>query len=379
MRTSRLCALIAVLFSLVFCSDKSSESVYPAVIEIIDSVKTVKNPDFPRDGIVSDVLVEELSIGLDEGPEEYMFNRPFDVKVAEDGSIFVLDWGDITIKVYDKDGAFLRTIGQEGQGPGDLGFLLYFDLSSDGRIFVMNTVNRNVTLYSVTGEYLGSFSFEGSANDMRTDGQNRLYYTQRTRKTKLEELPLSDDFMELDSLVQIFRNDAEGHSLKLMGEFEGEKDRIKRTGEENYFSLSSQFNIVWQVNAEGYIFAGLNKDFVINKFDPEGNKVLSFGRDYEPVTQIVGPKDDPRERIMPAYDSRRGWKFDEKGNLWVSTFSERPGEVIYDIFSPEGIYIKQVILPCRICQIKNGKIYSIVTNEEGYMTVKRFGLMELGI
>jgi hypothetical protein len=374
MREFKFLLIFSFLMGMMFCAKKNHEKAYPVITEVIGDVQTVTNPNYPRDGVVQDILLEEISIGLEEGPEEYMFNRPFDVQAADDGTIFVLDWGDITIKVYDKDGTYLRTIGQKGQGPGDFGFLLYMTLSSDGRIFIMNTVNRRVTIYNVLGEYLGGFGFEGSYNDMKTDGQNRIYYSKRKRKTDIAELPVTKDFIEVESIVQVFRNKTGGEDLYLLGEFEGEKDQIKRMGAESSMSLSSEFNVVWEISKEGLLYEGFNQEYKINVFDQSGKKLLSFSRDYEPVTLEFGNEDNIRKRVMPAYDPRIGWVFDEEGNLWVSIYSENEGEVIYDVFSPEGIYTKQVILPCRICQIKKGKVYSIISTEEGYMTVKRFSL-----
>jgi len=358
-----------------FCCKKSAEDAYPIITEIIDNVQVVQNPNYPRDGIIQDILEEELSIGLDEGPEEYMLNRPFDVDVDVDGAIYILDWGDVNIKVYDKEGIYLRTIGQKGQGPGDFGFLLYMALSSDGRIFVMNTVNRQVSVFSVSGEYQGGFSFEGSQNEMRTDGENRIYYSKHTQKTSEGELPITKDLIEIESIVQIFRNEADGEDLYLLGDFEGEIDRMRKT-ETGVLTIGSEFNIVWNVSREGLLYEGLNQEYKINVFDQNGKKMLTFGREYESVIQEYGPEDNRRKRAMPAFDPRIGWRFDDEGNLWVSIYSQNEGEVIYDVFSPEGIYMKQVILPCRICEIKKGKIYSIVTSEEGYMTVKRFSLKD---
>lgn len=377
MRGFKTCLLLLFFGIGIFCCKKSPEATYSVITEVIDDVQVVFNPNYPRDGVIQDILEEELSIGLEEGPEEYMLNRPFDVKAADDGTIFVLDWGDVCIKVYDKEGTYLRTIGQKGQGPGDFGFLLFMALSSDGRIFVMNTVNRRVTIYSVTGDYLGGFGFEGSFNEMKTDDKDRIYYSKRKRKTDLGELPATEDFIEVESIVQIFRNADDGEDQYLLGDFEGEIDRIKRMGAENVMSLSSEFSVVWEINREGLLYEGFNKEYTINVFDQDGKKMLTFGRDYEPVIKEFGREDNLRKRAMPAYDPRIGWVFDEKGNLWVSIYSENEGEVIYDVFSPEGIYIKQVILSCRICQIKNGKVYSIVTTEEGYMTVKRFSLKNI--
>ncbi len=369
-----LCAIILIGFA--SCAKKVEEPAYPVVTEIIDDVTILTNPDYPRDGKVLDLLIEELSIGLAEGPEEYMLNRPFDVKVADDGTIFVFDWGDVCIKVYDKDGKYLRTVGQRGQGPGDFGSLIYMVLSSDGKIFVMDSRLRRISEFNMTGEYLRGFPFEGFHKEMKTDSMNRLYYEKRFNKTATTDLPISEDFQEIEAVVQIFRSDPSGENLFLFGDFEGEKVQIKRIGAESVMSLSSKYNIVWEINREGMLYEGFNQEYKIHVFDQHGKKILTFGREYEPVTKEFRMDELVRKNTMPAYDPRIGWVFDDEGNLWISIYSEKEGEVVYDVFSPEGLYIKQVVLPCRICEIKNGKVYSIVTTEEGFMAVKRYRMKE---
>jgi len=70
-------------------------------------------------------------------------------------------------------------------------------------------------------------------------------------------------------------------------------------------------------------------------------------------------------------------RFDEAGNLWVELYKEdTTKEFTYDVFSPEGIYLKQVRTDQRIFQFKNGRVYSIVRPEDGYPSIKRF-VMEL--
>ena len=46
----------------------------------------------------------------------------------------------------------------------------------------------------------------------------------------------------------------------------------------------------------------------------------------------------------------------------------------YDVFSPEGIYLKQVKLGQRIARFKNGKAYAIVRSESEDVSIKRFRL-----
>ncbi len=195
----------------------------------------------------------------------------------------------------------------------------------------MNTVNRQVSIFSLSCDYLGGFGFEGSFNGMKTDGKDRIYYSKRKRKTDIEELPVTKNLIEVDSIIQIFRNKADGEDLFLLGDFEGEKDRMSRAESGGVISVSSEFSIVWDVNKEAFLYVGFNQEYRISVFDQDGKKMLTFGRDYEPVTKEFGSEDNLRMRTMPAYDPRIGWVFDDEGNLWVPIYSENEGEVIYDV------------------------------------------------
>jgi len=93
-----------------------AEPAYPFTIETVDGVKTVRNPEFPKEGVVRYALQEELTIGGESGGTESVLNRPLDLKLDSQGNIYVMDWGDVEIKVFGPDGQILRTIGKKGQG-----------------------------------------------------------------------------------------------------------------------------------------------------------------------------------------------------------------------------------------------------------------------
>lgn len=49
---------------------------------------------------------------------------------------------------------------------------------------------------------------------------------------------------------------------------------------------------------------------------------------------------------------------------------------IYDIFSPEGIYLKQVHVPHHIYELWKGKAYTIMRTEDDFRVLKCFQLAE---
>jgi sugar lactone lactonase YvrE len=382
MRSIRIIVVLLVLFTLVFCS---KETEYPQQVEIVEGVKVITNPDYPRDGVFQLDLEEDLSIGVEEGDAKYMLNEPQDVQVTEDGTIYVVDWGDTCIKVYDTEGQYLRTIGREGVGPGEFSTPVYMDISADGKIFLMDGRNQRVVVLDTDGNYLGGIRVMGFHSKMRADELNRIYFQGQKYG---EELKVLNSWQEIDIDTVVKRIEENGEGLFSFGPFRGEKRKRMKT-KTGTMSLSSSYKVTWDVDREGYLYQGFNDEYAIHVFNPDGKKVLTFGREYTPVKNprakgLAGP-----QRYMPAYAPR--WLLDEEGNLWIEIYTEeeekeededssdkepKPKPVAYDVFSPQGDYLRQVILPHRIYHFKNGKIYSIVATEEGFRVVKRLRIKD---
>ena len=68
-------------------------------------------------------LVEELRLGnvMGDGPEG--FGRIHDLAVDRAGRIYVLDVGSKEVRVFGRDGAYLRTMARDGEGPGEIRYL----------------------------------------------------------------------------------------------------------------------------------------------------------------------------------------------------------------------------------------------------------------
>ena len=111
-----LICLIAVPLILSGCSQPKSGKVET---EVIDGVEYVHNPTEPLHPNKTLVLEEELTIGEDERSEGSMLIRPRQILVDQDDNIYISESRDAVIKVFDKEGNYLQTIGQKGQGPGE--------------------------------------------------------------------------------------------------------------------------------------------------------------------------------------------------------------------------------------------------------------------
>lgn len=62
------------------------------------------------------------------------------------------DWGDFSLRAFDRDGVPLWVSGREGQGPGE--FLGFWDLEYDanGRLQILDSRNRRVTILDSAGQ-----------------------------------------------------------------------------------------------------------------------------------------------------------------------------------------------------------------------------------
>lgn len=91
---------------------------------VVDTVgeRPVVTTQFPAPGGDAEGwgLVEELRLGkvVSDGPEG--FGNIHDLAVDRAGRIYVLDVGSKEVRVFGRDGAYLRTIVRDGEGPGEM-------------------------------------------------------------------------------------------------------------------------------------------------------------------------------------------------------------------------------------------------------------------
>ncbi|MDE2654495.1 MAG: hypothetical protein OXI71_11870 [Gemmatimonadota bacterium] len=116
---------LATLFALAPPSIHAVDGLSgPAPQEVVvDTVagRPVVTTEFPRRGGDAGAwrLVEELGLGnvMGDGPEG--FGDIQDIAVDPGGSIYVLDVGSEEVRAFGRDGAYLRTMAREGEGPGE--------------------------------------------------------------------------------------------------------------------------------------------------------------------------------------------------------------------------------------------------------------------
>lgn len=330
------------------------------------------------------VLVPEVSIGALDGPEELLLGSVRSLAVGQDGEIYVMDAQVPALRVYAADGAYLRTLGGEGEGPGEYkrpdGGLAVL---SDGRIVLRDPSNARFNVYSAEGESLDTWIVRGNFNTSR-----RLY---RDRHDNLWTLVLVDPeasvFDWVKGLARYGPDGVVGDTL-VEPDYEYEAPTIsgRREGSSSVRSVPFSPTESWTMSPLGYLVGGVSTDysFTLYRSPDEGQgPPLRIERRAEPVPVHPDEGRQARERATQAMRSQYpGWKWngpdvpDHKppfedlhvgldGRIWVEVAQpgfevENPDHdpreegsfptewkepVAFDVFEPDGRYLGRVRAP----------------------------------
>jgi len=109
---------------------------------------------------------QPLTLGAD-APIEPLdgFWGPRDVKVDNNGFVYVSDTGNRRIRVYTPDGIWVRDIGRSGSGDGGLNEPAGIALHPDGRIFIADTWNKRIAIFNTDGTFIRNFEIRGWYED----------------------------------------------------------------------------------------------------------------------------------------------------------------------------------------------------------------------
>ena len=337
-------------------------------------VRTVSGSVWGEDA----TLVPEVSIGELDGPEEYLFGSVRSIAVDDDHNVYVLDGQARHVRVYDSDGTYVKTLGRDGEGPGEFKVPIGVAVSN-GRLLVRDPANGRVQLFVLeTGEteewrYLPSDRFWNTP--LYRDDQGRIYVD--ISETEPRFIVMDSDGTQIDTISP----------PTAPADFDDGKYRMRARGESGDRWISGSATVpfspdwYWTVHPTGHFLSALSSAYRINLEQDSG--VLRIERNHRPVAVSDDEHDRHEQRIMSRmrqYDA--GWSWDgpdipehkppfrglsagSDGRIWVRLWTEAqrvaneehdPANpesppftwvepLRYDVFEADGTYLGAVVPP----------------------------------
>jgi len=365
MKTLRSMALVGITALAAFCA--KDKGAWQGTIEEVEGVTIVRNPAKPvLDGSLFS-LEEELSIGDDNGSRAVAFSDISHLTADDQGRIYALDRKESCVQVFDADGRHLRTIGQPGQGPGDLNepIFVYF---LRGELLV--TQYERLSFFSPAGDLLRTVPMvKETPSRARCNSRGNIIGTSSvfdpaTPETYAFVLKLYDP--EIAPIRELAR-------VQMKRRIGGPVNPMLPT---IYMTVDDQDRI---------IFAYPDK-YEIQVFAPDGTLTRKILKAYDPVTITEEEKAASVEGAPPQikfdFPERHPpflrFIHDEAGRLYVQTYEKAGGTdaYVHDVFDPEGRFIARAPLKRTPVLFRGGRLYSLEESEEGYPVIKRYRVIE---
>lgn len=362
------------------------------------------------------VLVPEVTIGVFNGPEEYIFGHIISLAMGKDGTIFAMDDHIPALRVYNADGTYRTTFGRKGGGPGEyLGPDGGLNILSDGRILLRDPANARIQVYSPEGEDLDTWRIRGGFNTSR-----RMIVDTLDRSYQIVLLDPEADVSDWEiGYARILPDGSYGDTLRQPDSgYEPPRIEARRKTDTGYnTNISSPPFSPNEVNAltrYGYWIHGISTEYAFTLLKPEGP--VRVEKNHDPVSITDGERAE--EEAFTIRNMRRtdpNWRWNgapipetkppytrifggEDGTIWVHLYQpgvrrEDPGydptepnalpdewhePVVFDVFEDDGRYLGAVRAPmhlrARFLQPLFTKdwVLGVVTDEYDVETVVKF-------
>lgn len=356
--------------ALLALSCRQSEDRWQGTVEALDGVTVVNNPIEPLYGEDALELEEDLTIGEAEGREEYMFSNATSIALDGSDNIYVLDSKEAHIKVYDSQGMYLRTLGTKGQAPGEFQGPRDLTITPQGEILVNDSRARLLKFCDLDG------------NQLRQVSHARYWSFTKPQVDSSGEILggygiIGDKGIFTQHIVKFTETLDEKFTVSSV--------EIARNPVFNpYFAQQH-----WTLDQLGQIIWGFPVKYELYVASPEGTRLRTITKDYNPVPiteeekekwieDFYGGEQNIPPDVKVIWDEFRNAfqhiSVDDQGRIFVQTYEmdDATGKYLYDVFDPEGRCVTRVGLKSQPLAWKEGKLFAVEEDEDGYQYVTRY-------
>jgi hypothetical protein len=363
--SSRLILSVAIALTLVAAmvlaaSDSFAGQWAGKVTPGANGAKTVASPAQGFSQSASTKLPELWRLGGDSEDEEEFFGVISDIDIDETGQVYLLDSQLNQAKIYTKDGEFVRSIGREGEGPGEFRMPSSMFFTKDNKVAVIQMMPGKIVQLTKDGKPAGDHPIPQAPDggfQMIQGGDSRggivVLYMARQNFDQAAGKWARQSF-----LTAI---DATG---KQGAEYAKKENVINMASAEMNDASWDTFERRWEVGPDGKVYACNSYDnYEITVYDKTGKVEKVITRDYKHVARSADEKDfmnrmfshwakmipNCKVVINPMNKDIENIYLRDDGSLWVLSSAGARNLAAgtlgtFDVFNPEGQFVKQVTL-----------------------------------
>jgi hypothetical protein len=321
----------------------------------------------------SGTLVLEWTFSIDTEKEDMFKVGLTDIEtfdVDQGGNIFIIQWQskDNFAFKFSPEGRFMKSFVRFGQGPGELEYGGTILISPQNEVIAKDPSKTKFLIYDREGRFLRETHLEKTYGPIPlTNGKFLIFWGEDTSEWRKQYVGLCN---------------SEFKDAKVLDTFQYP----------NVMNVRCPVNrdmMIYKTAVDRIFIGNTAKGYEIQVYDLDGNLLRKIRKEFKPVAVSeevkkdyfkLWPKDDPLKNnfyFTEHWPPFRGLFADDEGRLFVLTYEAgiNPGEFMYDIFNPEGIFIGRMSLAnmknlCRpysftVRAIKN-HLYGLQEKESGY-------------
>lgn len=407
-----------VALSLIACSEDGSGRgpELQVVVDTVGDTITVRTLTGSAWGDTAH-LEPEVSIGMLEGPDEYLIGSPRSLAVGPDGTIYLLDTQVPVLRFYGPDGTHVRDIGRQGGGPGEYERPDGMATLSDGRVLVRDPGGARIVVFDPVGEYIEQWPLSGGFNTAR-----RLYVD--TAGQSYTMVLLNPGTPPWDWIRGLRRYSSTGEARDTVRAPTWDYDSPRLTASREGSSSSTRVPFTpqdfWTFSPLGYMVGGVSTHYRIDLYR-QNEPVIRAERAWDAVPVHPEEAEERRQAQIDRFQRQYGsWRWNgppipdtkppflglfasSEGNIWVRLSQparsvlteeearqeqERTGSRPYryrqseafDVFAPDGWYLGHVRLPESFRTdpepiVRGDYVWAVTRDELEVATVVRFRIV----
>ena len=363
---------VIVLFGCVKDEDKVK-------IQTINGLKIYKNKNLITNSEMKFDLKQILEINGINSDSLMNFLSPLGLCIDSKENVFILDVKSSSIKKFDQEGDFVKSIGRQGMGPGEMMYPNNILLLND-TLFVLTSTSQIVS-FDNDGNYIKTTKISSIPQIIKSNNSTMVGLVQKQEMKEdglyigSEVVVFDNNFNEIKTLDQkmfkITTNDIQINYLDLIIPFCISKDEI---------FVSSNSEDIYKINVydlKGNIIYSIEKEYVKTKFSEEES--LEFNN---MITKAKFPS-----KYRPKYKKAINNLFvDYENVLFVSSSINRKvndKNVYFDIFKDKtylntkeiNIYEGSDYFSFEnLLYFRNGKMYFLSNSNDANLKIYEYKL-----